>query len=572
MSSTVCRTIFTTLSRRLKDERGVALVVALVALLIGLLLATTVVMAATGESFLTGRDTSQKRAFEAAQAGLQHTVYAMNTLLNSAAAPPSVLQGECIAGATVNGTYEETVTTPTLNASGNGFLDCGPYTESLGNGAFYTSWTSIILGFDGQSPQPCAGATVGVTQLVTDRCVVSQGIVCPPSYSTPTCPNPVTGRVEERVAAGTGKPLFPIQGVIAPNGTLIRNSAQIFGNLSTNLQASLQQSAQVNTPVTLAAQPAGPYPLISNTALLGTGLVCNSANAPLYTSTNTWPAACVTRYFDPTTGQPSKIVLADDPPPFPSFTDDSRITCAINNACAHDIFSTSSGPCLVNASGCATWNSTTRSLSIPNGVTWLIGGGTYNFCSFNMTGGNAGTQAKLANGVKTEIFIDSPANHTNTDSTQWCPTGSGTITVGQGAAFVNLSPPLPGSTLPVDTTALFIDVYGQISPIDDQHATYNNNSCNLNGNTTDSSCVQLGQSSNFYGTVYAPESDVKITNTGSTYGGIAGRTVTFDNPGSFTQDVNVTKLITTATQALYFRTAWVQCYSQPSTTNPMSGC
>jgi hypothetical protein len=179
----------------------------------------------------------------------------------------------------------------------------------------------------------------------------------------------------------------------------------------------------------------------------------------------------------------------------------------------------------------------------------------------------------LANGVKTEIFIDSPANTSYSPVSGQCPAGTGTITEGQGAAFVNNSPPLPGSPLAHDTTALFIYVYGNISPISDQQAVYNSNSCNLNGNTTDASCVQFGQSGNFYGTVYAPESDVKITNTGQTFGGIAGRTVTFDNPGTFTQDVNVTNLITTAIRALYFRSGWSECYPQPTvSTNPMSGC
>jgi Tfp pilus assembly protein PilX len=565
------RTVLDTTSRRLKDEQGVALIVALAALVIGLLLATTVVMAATGESFLSNRDTGQKRAFEAAQAGLQQTSYDMNTLLNSSSLLPSILEDKCVAGATVNGQTQEQLADPSINFSSaiSGYVDCGPYTQNLGNGAFYTSSTSRVVGISGQS---CTGATVGATQLVTDRCIVSQGIVCPPSYSTPTCPNPVTHRVEERLAASTGKPLFPLQGIIAPNGVLIRNTGTVNGNISTNEQLALQQSAKVPSPVTLSSSPLAPYPTISNSATLGTGLVCNSTNATVYSLTNTWPATCLLRYT--VNGQPAGFSLSDDPPPYPEYTDDGRITCAESGqTCPHDTFSTSSGPCLVNASGCATWNPATRSISIPNGVTWTIGGGTYNFCTFTMSGGNAGTQAVLANGVKTEIYIDSPANTSYSSVSGRCPAGSGTITVTQGAAFVNNSPPLPGSPLAHDTTALFIYVYGNISPVSDQQANYNNNSCNLNGNTTDSSCVALGQSSNFYGTVYAPESDVKITNTGQTFGGIAGRTVTFDNPGTFTQDVNVTNLITTAIRALYFRSGWTECYSQPTvSSNPMSGC
>jgi Tfp pilus assembly protein PilX len=155
---TVSRSIITTISRRLKDERGVAMIVALVALLIGLLLATTVVMAATGEGFLTNRDTAQKRAFEAAQAGLQQTVYAMNTLLNSYAAPASALEGQCVAGANTSVNAAEVVIAPTVNFStaANLNLDCAPDTQSLGNGAFYTSSTSIVLGLAGANAPACA--------------------------------------------------------------------------------------------------------------------------------------------------------------------------------------------------------------------------------------------------------------------------------------------------------------------------------------------------------------------------------------------------------------------------------
>jgi Tfp pilus assembly protein PilX len=561
----------TSICDRLKDESGVALVIAIVVLVIGMLLGTAVVVAATGESSLANRDSGQKRAFEAAQAGLQQTLYELNTLVNTNSLGPTNLENYCVAGANASVNAQEVVAAPTLNFSSaaNLYADCASDTQSLGNGAFYTSWTSIVLGLSGQG---CIGATVGQSELVTDRCIVSQGIICPPSYTSPTCSNPVTHRVEERVIAGSGKPLFPIQGIIAPNGVLIRNTGTVNGNISTNAQLAMQQSAKATNPVTLSSQPVAPYPLISNSAQLGTGLVCNSLNAPLYTTTNSWPAACVQRYYS--NGQPAGFSLSDTPPPYPENTDDSRITCAESGqTCAHDSFTNSSGPCFVNASGCATWNPSTRSLAIPNGVTWTIGGGSYNFCTFNMSGGNAGTQAVLANGVKTEIYIDSPANPSYSPVSGQCPAGSGTISATQGAAFVNNSSPLPGSTLAHDTTALFIYVYGNISPVSNQQANYGYNSCQLNGNTTDSSCVALGQSSNFYGTVYAPQSDVKIGNTGQTFGGIAGRTVTFDNPGTFTQDVNVTTLVTAAQQALYFRTGWTECHLQATNSNdPMSGC
>jgi hypothetical protein len=538
--------------RRLKDERGVAMIVAIGVLMVMLLLTAVVVTAAVNESGLSNRDTAEKRAFEAAQAGLVETRYRMNMLINSDTRLPSVLQGLCV-GSQINANGNVTLNTEQLGSPASFYasIDCGPYTESLGNGAFFKSWTSIVL----SSGQSCAGSQVGPGSIVTQRCITSQGIVCPPSYTDPSqlpCPNEVVHRVEERVAAATGTPVFPTSGVIGLNGILVQNSAHVFGKMSTNQQLVLQNSAQVNTAATLA--PGAPNPTIQNSALLGVGLVCNSL-------TLVWPSACVTR-------SASSFTLLNNPPPYPENTDDYRITnglsaCALSNTCPHDSFTNSSGPCIT----CATWNAATRTLTIPNGVTWNISGGAYNFCTLTMTGS---ATAVLANGVKTAIFIDSSSNPSPSPVSGRCAS-TGVLSVASQAQFVNNSPPLPGSTLLHDTTALQLWVYG---PSAVSNADWNNNSCHVGGsNTTDGTCVALGQGTDFYGTLYAPTSDVKITNSANTYGGVAGRTVTFNNPGSFFQDVNIPSLVTTATLAVYYRTAWTECKADPtSSTNPMSGC
>lgn len=544
------------LKRRIKDESGVAMVVALGALVVMLMLSAVVVTAAVNESAISNHDAKAKRAFEAAESGLVQTTYRMNMLINSSHLLPAVLKSYCV-GSTVSATG--TVSDPTVEvleppATFYASIDCGPHTESLGNGAFFTSWTSVVL----SSGASCAGSTVGNGSLVTDRCITSQGIVCPPTYTAPSqlpCPNEVVHRVQERVAAATGNTVFPISGVIGLNGVLIENSAQIFGNVSTNLQLTLQQSAQVNSPATLA--PSAPNPLIQNSAKLGTGLVCNSTTAAL----NLWSSACITRAT-------TAFTLVNNPPPYPEYTDDYRIanglsSCALANTCPHDVFSNSSGPC-ISGSGCASWNSATRTLAIPNGVTWTISGGAYNLCQFNMSGNGS---AVLANGVKTAIYIDSPSNPSPSPVSGSCPAGTGGMSVVNQAGFVNNSPPLPGSPLLHDTTALQLWFFG---PSDVPNPTWNNNAC-TNGN--DPTCVSLGQGTDFYGTLYAPTSDVKIGNTANTYGGVAGRTVTYNNPGVFTQDANVPSLVTTATLGIYFRTGWTECASQPtSAANPRSGC
>ena len=99
-------------------------------------------------------------------------------------------------------------------------------------------------------------------------------------------------------------------------------------------------------------------------------------------------------------------------------------------------------------------------------------------------------------------------------------------------------------------------------------STWNNNACV----TSDPTCVVIGGAGEFWGTVYAPFSDVAILNPGLTVGAIVGRTVTFANKGIFKQDV-VDEQMTTTAQGTYYRTAWHQCLPQPSTSGePMSAC
>lgn len=527
------------------------MVTAIGVLMVLLLLTAVVVSASINESGIASRDTMEKRAYEAAEAGLVQTRYRMNMLINSSTLLPSALEQKCIGQATVSGNITEAVQDP---VSAYASIDCLPWTESLGNGAFFTSWTSIVL----STGQTCAGTTVGPQQIVTQRCITSQGIICPPSYTSPSqlpCPREVIHRVEERVDAATGTPVFTMQGVIGLQGILVQQSAQINGNASTNGQLALQNSAQVSTSANLP--PTAPNPIIQNSAKLGVGLVCNSV-------TIIFPAACVTRVSN-------VFTLLNNPPPYPENTDDFRITnglsaCALSNTCPHDTFTNNLGPCIT----CATWDSVHRTLTIPNGVTWTISGGTYNFCSLTLTGSGS---AVLANGVKTALFIDSPSNPSPSPQSGSCAAGTGTLSVGQQAQLVNNSPPLPGSPLAHDTTALQLWVYGP-SAVSSSVASWNNNSCRLNGsNSSDSTCVSLAQGTSFYGTVYAPTSDVMMANTGNSYGAVAGRTVTFNNPGTFTQDVNAPSLVTTATFAIYYRSAWTECNAQPTVaSNPMSGC
>lgn len=561
------------LRRRMGEERGVALIVALMVLTVMLMLTSVVVSAAVNQSGNTNRNTKEARAFEAAQAGLQETLYRMNMQINSGASSPTTVQQECLGPTMVSGTVS--VDLEALQVPFYASVACGPYAESLGDGAFYTSWTTIAYI---SSQSTCAGASIGTDSRVEERCIASEGIICPPSYTSVSqlpCPNEVVHRVEERVAAYASKPVFPISGVFGLNGVLIKNTAQLLSNngqpvVATNAQLSLQNSAQATGPALLS--PSAPNPIILQSAQLGSSPACTSASV-------TFPSNCVQRTttaYVPTPVVPPPASPLPQPQPEPSLQPggtyvtpdgDARISNAFNPSYTnpttpHDTFSG-----CTTASSCG-WDPVARTLSLPNGVTWTMGGSEYNFCTLSLGGSSMAllpnTTGSGGSQLKTSIYIDSPPP--SGDPTSGCPSGTGYLSAGQQSQIVNQAQPLPGSTLSADTTAMELWVYG---PSDVSNPTYNNNAC-VNS-ASDPTCVSLGQKGNFYGTIYAPTSDVQIANTGNNYGGVLGQTVTYANPGTFTQDVNVTTLVTTAARALYFRSAWTDCAVQPTViTNPMT--
>jgi hypothetical protein len=443
----------------------------------------------------------------------------------------------CIGSVTSGGVITnntEALESPTLPTGASTLLDCAPYTESLGNGAFYSSWTSIAFTSSGT----CAGVQVGTNTTVVERCVTAQGIVCPPTYTTtPNCPSPVVERVQQRVAAYAGRPVFNLAGVIGLNGILIENTANLQGTVATNKQLALRNQGHANTA---QLGPSAPTPIIQNSASLG---ICTS----LIIVSSCW------------TRSSSLLTLSPVVPVPAAYADgNTRIANAFTPSFSsptnpHDSFSGCN-----SASSCG-WNAASRTLNIPNGVTWTIGGANYNLCTLTLNGSSF---AVLANGVRAAIYVDSPS-----DGSSGCTSGTGYLSLGNQSQFINNSPPLPGSPLLHDTTALQIYVFG---PSDVTPDTYNNNACVT---SSDPTCIVLGNQGSFYGTVFAPTSDIQVSNQGNTYGAIAGSTVTYNNPGSFVQDVNVPSIVTTGALGLYFRTAWSQCQAQPtSASDPMSGC
>ncbi|WP_249009824.1 pilus assembly PilX N-terminal domain-containing protein [Conexibacter sp. DBS9H8] len=161
---------------RLADESGVALIVALAALMIISLLAAASVTLAVNTTQGTRRNMDQRQAFEAAQAGLQVALYRYNMLAPSA--------GDCVG---------DGVSAPSSAGV------CTSSVATLGDGASYQYETTPQLASSGT----CVGSMVTNVVGVSNVCLSATGM----SHG-------VSVRSEMRVAAFAGTPLFPYPGLI----------------------------------------------------------------------------------------------------------------------------------------------------------------------------------------------------------------------------------------------------------------------------------------------------------------------------------------------------------------------
>ena len=183
--------------RRLTDERGVALPVALAVLFTVAGLATVAARAAIVSNNQSFRDNNAKRAVQGANGGLQAALYQTNLL------QPSSTQ--CVHKAVSDG------------ALSNGALQadtwCQPQTEDLGDGAGYT--------FQVSSPSVVTTST-GLS--VDQRKVVSYGTV-----------NGVRRRAVMTMNAGRGAPIFPPGYTVAVRDSInMKNNANISGHIGSN--------------------------------------------------------------------------------------------------------------------------------------------------------------------------------------------------------------------------------------------------------------------------------------------------------------------------------------------------
>jgi Tfp pilus assembly protein PilX len=136
------------LASRLGDERGVAMIIAVMVLLITTVLAGAAVTVAVQNNLFSRADVNRKNALEAAEAGLQVAVYRLNMLRPDDAH----CVGDAVASPDSTGT-------------------CASSLSTLGNGSAYSYYSTPALGTGGT----CVGLTVIGDTNISQRCVTAVG-------------------------------------------------------------------------------------------------------------------------------------------------------------------------------------------------------------------------------------------------------------------------------------------------------------------------------------------------------------------------------------------------------------
>jgi Tfp pilus assembly protein PilX len=351
------------LRRRLRDESGVALIVAVATMTIVSVLAVSAVTLAVNTNQGSRQNVAQKQALEASQAGLQVALYRYNMLQPSS--------GNCVG---------DTVASPRNGA-------CESSVTTLGNGSTYQYFTTPALSSSGT----CAGSTVSNSTDVSNACITAIGTS-----------NGVTTRSEIRVASFAGAPLFQYAGITALTGITVENGQyNINATMATNgpiVATSDTINSKPNYQLDLG--PSGSYsasngtyatppqtrlssPIVLSPVNPGTSATNNANNA--CTSYLNGSSACGittqndTQYYDPvvynaatrslTTSGNASITLTGGVYNFCSFTSSGGLTVNIATGAKATIYIDSpSDPgsgCPLNSTG-LNLNSGTTTFSNPS--------------------------------------------------------------------------------------------------------------------------------------------------------------------------------------------------------------
>jgi len=420
-----------------------------------------------GKQSSNSRDS--QRAFAAAEAGLQVARYRLNRLTPDG--------GKCLTASAVDPVAGE----------------CPAYTGTLGNGATF-SYTVTPAG-----TTQCGGPALASGAVA--RCITSTGSM-----------NGVKRRIQVRVdGAVTGKPLFPLNGMIGINGVDAGNGTV---SVPVKINAPVGTDGLVNfgnyVQVAECQEPAS-APAVK----LG-----NFSSCPRTTVASTW-ASQVTPVESVNVGG---ITFAS--------------SATTNNNAEIPTYP---------KTGNVTWTPSTRSLVLDNtsSLTLCSTGKTctYNFCTLLIKNSS---KLNIASGSTVRIFIDAPLGYAASrlpDS--GCPAKTGTLDAGNGLISNSGS-----------AENLQIYVYGWD-----------------NGNNVIDIGNLAGAGGAFNATLYAPRSEFRPGNGLTMNGAVVAGKIVIGNDLKFNSDASTSNIIVGGGPVKFTRAVWRECRSQPTvSTDPESGC
>jgi Tfp pilus assembly protein PilX len=193
----------------------------------------------------------------------------------------------------------------------------------------------------------------------------------------------------------------------------------------------------------------------------------------------------------------------------------------------------------VTKNGEVEFNEATRALTLKkNNANLVLKGGIYNFCSLEVQGN--GSTIKTTANERVEIFIDSAKREGSKCTTSQVP-AAGTLSFAKNA--VALENPTHNAT--------FLQIY-----------VYDGS-----GGTIE---IKNNSTSEFWGTLVAPYSNLIIGNGAHFTGAIIASELELENLFHFTWEGKIKELLRETTA--YERKAWEECPPTHTGTNPQEGC
>ena len=541
---------------RLAQEEGVALVVASGIILVLGIFSAAVAAGAVELGSSSNKDRNAKRALAFADAGLRQGMYRLNMV-----APDDT---DCLGAMTVS------------------TKACDAVAANLGNGNSYRYYLSPTLETQADLDN-CVGnpVTTSGQTTVEQRCLTAIGRTA----------SGIERRVQFRIAGVRSLPEFNIPGIqgfncvsfgpscdanATPQCTIGNQSGN--GNVSGDVGSNGQICVSGNQSTCQHAPGDSNPPTFYNggggTPTNGGGscqfdeLAQNPAFQPLHLAT----------YFDPTWWDPGGAG---------SDTDDTKLAANNENDELVD-------PANGNITGCPTNSTVTvtpdRQLIVPNSCDLRIPGGTYNFCRVyvdqSATITITGTSTVPAPGDPTVLLIDSPYR-VNSGCSQLQGGTQEPDTAGQPCpGNVNDTPDCADGSVRVENSndvgsvpkSFFVRVYGNPCSV----SVYQGQTTPPSGGTV-ALCpsgasqvvccsVNFRNANGWDININAPFSDVTFENNGNVNGAIIGRTVDFENGGTFSWD-DPNSSGPGFPFVRYYPAAWAECSTRSfSDTDPAANC